>query len=148
MSPYTQSFLCHLKELSFMNVSKSFLNLLFWISITSRGGKFQNYTTNCTVLKVSFLQFKGKRDRLSQVYKDFASLLFILKKYLFIYLWLCWVFIAACGLSLAAVSGGYSSLQRAGFSLRWRHLLRGTGSRHVGSVVVACGLSTCGTWAQ
>ena len=26
--------------------------------------------------------------------------------YLFIYFWLCWVFIALCGLSLAAVSGG------------------------------------------
>ena len=27
---------------------------------------------------------------------------------LFIYFWLCWVFVAACGLSLGAVSGGYS----------------------------------------
>ena len=26
----------------------------------------------------------------------------------FIYFWLCWVFIAACGLSPVAVSGGYS----------------------------------------
>ena len=25
---------------------------------------------------------------------------------LFIYLWLCWVFVAVCGLSLVAVSGG------------------------------------------
>ena len=31
--------------------------------------------------------------------------------YLFIYLWLCWVFAAACSLSLVVVSGGYSSLQ-------------------------------------
>ena len=30
--------------------------------------------------------------------------------YLFIYLWLRWVFVAACGLSLIALSGGYSSL--------------------------------------
>ena len=44
-----------------------------------------------------------------------------LKKYinLFIYLWLHWVFVAARGLSLVAVSGGYSSLRRTGFSLRW-----------------------------
>ena len=37
--------------------------------------------------------------------------------YLFIYFWLCWVFVAACGLSLVAMSGGYSSLWCAGFSL-------------------------------
>ena len=28
--------------------------------------------------------------------------------YLFIYFSLCWVFVAACGLSLVVVSGGYS----------------------------------------
>ena len=43
--------------------------------------------------------------------------------YLFIF-WLHWVFAAVCGLSLVAVSGGYS-------------LLRCTGSRHVG-------FSSCG----
>ena len=26
------------------------------------------------------------------------------------YFWLCWVFVAACGLSLVVASGGYSSL--------------------------------------
>ena len=36
-----------------------------------------------------------------------------------IYFWLCWVFVAAHGLSLVVVSGGYSSLRCAGFSLRW-----------------------------
>ena len=38
---------------------------------------------------------------------------------LFIYFWLCWVFIAAHGLSLIAVSKGYSSLWCVGFSLQW-----------------------------
>ena len=38
---------------------------------------------------------------------------------LFIYFWLRWVFVAACGLSLVVVSGGYSLLRYAGFSLRW-----------------------------
>ena len=52
----------------------------------------------------------------------------------------CWVFIAACGLSLVAVSGGYSSLRCAGFSLWWL-LLWSTGSRHAV-------FSTCSTWAQ
>ena len=37
---------------------------------------------------------------------------------LFIYFWLHWVFMAACGLSLVAASGGYSLLRCAGFSLQ------------------------------
>ena len=44
------------------------------------------------------------------------------------------------GFSLVGVSGGYSSLRCAGFSLRWLLLLRSTGSRHAG-------FSSCGTWA-
>ena len=60
---------------------------------------------------------------------------------LFIYFWLRWVFIAACRLSLVAVSGGYSSLQCAGFSLWWLLLLRSMGSR-------LAGFSSCGAWAQ
>ena len=61
--------------------------------------------------------------------------------YLFIYFWLRWVFVAAHGLSLVAVSGGYSSLRCTGFSLRWLLLLRSTGSRRAG-------FSSCGTRAQ
>ena len=56
---------------------------------------------------------------------------FFKKYYLFIY-WPCLVFVAA--------SGGYSSLQCAGFSLQWLLLLRSMGSRRVG-------FSSCGTWA-
>ena len=64
---------------------------------------------------------------------------------LFIYFWLRWVFVAVRGLSLAASSGGYSSLQCTGFSLRWLLLLQSTDSRRTGfsscgTVVVACGL--------
>ena len=61
--------------------------------------------------------------------------------YLFIYFWLCWVFISLRGLSLAAASGGHSSSRCAGLSLSRPLLLRSTGSRHAGSVVVAHGLS-------
>ena len=61
--------------------------------------------------------------------------------YLFIYLWLCWAFVSVQGLSLVVVSGGYSSLQCPGFSLRWLLLLRSTGSRRVG-------FSSCGAWAS
>ena len=45
------------------------------------------------------------------------------------------------GLSLAVVSGGYSSLWCTGFSLRWLLLLRSTGSR-------CTGFSSCSMWAQ
>ena len=38
---------------------------------------------------------------------------------LFMYFWLCWVFVAVRGLSLVVVRGGYSSLRCAGFSLQW-----------------------------
>ena len=96
---------------------------------------------------------------------------FIFKIYLFVHLFnfcLHWVFAAACGLSLVAVSGGYSLLRDRGFSLWWLLLLQSTGSRHAvfsscgtrASVVVAhnfsscgsraleCRLNSCGTWAQ
>ena len=59
---------------------------------------------------------------------------------LFIYFWLCRVFVATHRLSLVAASGDYSLLRCAGFSLRWLLLLRSTGFRHTGSVVVARGL--------
>ena len=77
---------------------------------------------------------------------SFSVLFFFLSRflktfYLFIYFWLCWVFIAACGLSLVAASGGYSSLWCMGFSFWWLLLLWSTGSRHMG-------FSSCGTWAQ
>ena len=64
--------------------------------------------------------------------------------YLFVCFWLHWVFVAVHGLSLVAASGGYSSLRCAGFSLRWL-LLWSTGSRCSASVVVARGLSSCGS---
>ena len=61
--------------------------------------------------------------------------------YAFIYLWLHWVFVAACRLSLVVASWGYSSLWCAGFSLRWLLLLQSVGSRYAG-------ISSCGMWAQ
>ena len=53
---------------------------------------------------------------------------------LFIYFWLRWVFVAACGLSLVAVSGGFSCCRAWALGVR-------------ASVVVACGLSSGGSWA-
>ena len=66
---------------------------------------------------------------------------FFFNFYLFIYLWLCWVFVSVRGLSLAAASGGRSSLRCAGLSLSRPLLLQSTGFRRAGSVIVAHGPS-------
>ena len=66
---------------------------------------------------------------------------------LFIYFWLCWVLVAARGLSLIDARGatlrcGARASHCGGFCC---------GARALGvraSVVVAHGLSSCGTWAQ
>ena len=65
----------------------------------------------------------------------------IFNYYLFIYLWLCWVFVSVRGLSLVAASGGHSSSRCAGLSRSRTLLLQSTGSRRAGSVVVAHGPS-------
>ena len=80
--------------------------------------------------------YLGSTDR--QYYSIFLFFFFV---NLFIYFCLRWVFIAAHGLSLVAVSGGYSSLRCAGFSLRWLLLLWSMGSRHAG-------FSSCDARAQ
>ena len=74
--------------------------------------------------------------------------------YLFIYFWLRWVFVAARGLSLVAVSGGCSSLPCTGSSLPWllvaEHRLQVHGPQqlwHTGSVVVARGIQSAGSVA-
>ena len=64
-----------------------------------------------------------------------------LKNLFIIYFWLCWVFISVRGLSLVVASGGHSSSRCTGLSLLRPLLLRSTGSRRAGSVVVAHGPS-------
>ena len=71
--------------------------------------------------------------------KKFAF--FFILFYLFIYFWLCWVFISMRGLSLVVASGGHSSSRCAGLSLSRPLLLQSTGSRRAGSVIVAHGPS-------
>ena len=72
----------------------------------------------------------------------------------FIYFWVHWICIAACGLSLVAVSGVHSlyavcELLTAGASLAAEHRLEGAQAPVVGcgSRAVECGLSCCGTRA-
>ena len=58
-----------------------------------------------------------------------------------VYLWLPWVLVATCGLSLVVASRAAlrCGLRAAGFSLQWLLLFRSTGSR-------ATGFSSCGNW--
>ena len=60
--------------------------------------------------------------------------------YLFIYLWLCWIFVSVRGLSLVAASGGHSSSRCAGLLLS-RPLAAEHRLRFAGSVIVAHGPS-------
>ena len=74
--------------------------------------------------------------------KSFSCFFFFNKfMFLFIYFWLCWVFVSVWGLSLVVASGVHSSSRCAGLSLSRPLLLRSTGSRRAGSVVVALGPS-------
>ena len=68
-------------------------------------------------------------------------LFFFFNFILFIYFWLCWVFVSVRGLSLVVASGGHSSSRCAGLSSSRLLLLRSTGSRRAGSVIVAHGPS-------
>ena len=69
------------------------------------------------------------------------SFLFFFFLNLFIYFWLRWVFVSARGPSPVAASGGHSSSWCAGLSPSRPLLLRSTGSRRAGSVIVAHGPS-------
>ena len=98
-----------------------------WGKVSQRGSPWVGFCSSGThfILFFKFIYFL-----------EGTLFLFIL----FIYVWLHWVLVAMCGLSLVTMSGGYSLLQCAGFSLWWLLLLQSTGSRHVG-------FSSCGTQA-
>ena len=59
--------------------------------------------------------------------------------FLIIYFWLCWVFIAAHGLSVVALSGGYFSLAHGLFIAM---------ASRCGARALGAGLSSCSTQAQ
>ena len=80
-------------------------------------------------------------------FTNMYNLLSFFKRFLYILAVVAWPFVAALGLSLVAVTGGCSSLQFTGFSLRW---LFSCGAQAVGvqaSIVAVLGLSCCSSWA-
>ena len=72
----------------------------------------------------------------------FPLLLFFFFNFIYLFnLWLCWVFVSVRGLSLVVASGSHSSSRCAGLSLSRPLLLRSTGCRRAGSIIVAHGPS-------
>ena len=70
---------------------------------------------------------------------------FLFLEILFIYLfWLCWVFIAARGLSLVAATRGCSSLR---WLLLWASVVVAHGLSSCGLQALERRLSSCGAWA-
>ena len=86
---------------------------------------------------------KRKKTILFKSRSRYLVSLFFLNLFIY-YLWLCWVFVSLRGLSLVVASGGHSSSWCVGLSLSRPLLLRSTGSRRTGSVIVAHGPS-CST---
>ena len=104
-----------------------------------RKGKKQSHNSSAiTDIKQSWFQLSNQEKRMAFLCNWH---LYIEYSYLFIYFWLCWVFICVRGFSVAAASRGHSSSRCAGLSLSRPLLLRSTGSRRAGSVVVAHGPS-------
>ena len=67
----------------------------------------------------------------------FTILLFLI----FIWFWLCWVFLAVSGFPLATRSEGYSLVAVRELLTAVASLSQSTSSR-------VCGLSSCGTWTE
>ena len=115
-------FCCQVYLLVLLNVQSLCLSFLetLWSFFTSAMSPFIVFDS----LQISSLSFIS-----------FFLILF------FIYFWLRWVFVAECGPSLVAASGGSFLLRCAGFSLWWLLLLQSMGSR-------CAGFSSCGVWAS
>ena len=116
----------HLFIFAFVSLAWGDIKKKYWYNLCQR------VFCLCFLLGVSWFQV---------LYLGLFLFFFKNQFYLFIYFWLCWVFVAVCKLSLVVESRGYSLLRCAGFSLRWLLLLRSTGSRRTG-------FSSCGTLVQ
>ena len=91
--------------------------------------KYANYYTVKLTLFENFLQ-----SFINFLKYKFLNLI------LFIYFWLCWVFVAVSRLYLVAAGGGYSPLQYTGFSPQWLLLLETEALDTQASVVLTHGL--------
>ena len=114
------------KSLTILSVGEDVEELgIFYIGITTLENQFDSCFFFWKIICLIFFNL------------FFSFFYFLNFTYLFIYLWLCWVFISVRGLSLVAASEGHSSSQCAGLSLSRPLLLQSTGSRRAGSAIVA-----------
>ena len=75
-----------------------------------------------------------------------VAYLFIFRIFIyFLTFWLWWIFVAACGLSLIAVTGATLQLQCASLSLQWLLLLQSPGFRVQRALVVVAHRLRCPT---
>ena len=89
----------------------------------------------------SMEQDRKPRDKPTHIWSPYYYFLRLLF-YLFIYLFMAVLGLRFCVRAFSSVaSGGHSSLRCVGLSLLWPLLLRSTGSRRAGSVIVAHGPS-------
>ena len=117
-------------------------SLAFWISLDTWSSSYEERETSVSLGIV--IEESSDNDKTSQAPNGFKKVFWWFLKlfiYLFIYFWLCWVFVSVQGLSPVAASGGHSSSRCAGLSPSRPLLLRSTGSRRAGSVAVAHGPS-------
>ena len=91
-----------------------------------------SYSFQCTSLSPPWLNL------FLDIYSFFF---FLINLFIYLFIWLCWVFVSVRGLSPVASSGGHSSSRCTGLSLSWPLLLRSTSPRRTGSVIVAHGSS-------
>ena len=99
--------------------------------------KIENTSSNLLVI---IININGLYSLTYYMAKENLAIGYFFKKYfiyLFIYLWLCCVFVSVRGLSLVVASGGHSSSRCMGLSVSRPLLLWSTDSRCAGSVVVA-----------
>ena len=92
-------------------------------------GKRDNFKSKKqTISFILFLIFLPQAWKIYRKSKSVSIFYFLI----IYYFWFPWVFVAACGLSLVAVSGVYFLLWCVDSSLGWLLLFRSTGSRCTG----------------
>ena len=125
------------------------------LKVRSYWSIWQLYTSNLQCKNTLILAWRmiktigegAKKEKLDYSIPNWINPLDIFLKIYFIYFWLCWVFVAMHRLSIVAARGATLRC-----SVRASHC---SGFSHCGawalgeqaSVVVACGLSRCCSWA-
>ena len=131
-SPFFSLFMCLCSDNSSLLMRPRNTEKLNTKCLPRKRNETQDVVANCQVSGPEVCAL-GLQEEIFFFFNEFFFLIY----FLFIYLWLCWVFVSVRGLSPVAASGGHSSSRCAGLSLLRPLLLQNTGSRRAGSVVVA-----------